>query len=67
MDKKPVAKKAQKFPNANPGVQVKEGQNFASLSQEQRDAYFRDHENRWKKRYNSNRGTVLPQQSFSRG
>lgn len=46
------------------GIPVKPGQTFKDLSKEQRDAYFQEHENKWKSRYNANRGT---QQTFSRG
>lgn len=67
MDKKKMEAQKNLFPNPNKGVEVKEGQNFASLSQAERDAYFRAHENRWKTRYNANRGTVGVQQNFSRG
>jgi shikimate kinase len=55
------------FKDVNRGIEVKAGENFASLSKERRDQYFRDHENYWKKRYNAARGTVGGQQNFSRG
>lgn len=54
------------FKNPN-GIPVKKGENFASLSQEQRQQYFRQHENKWKKKYNETRGTVTGMQSISRG
>ncbi len=75
---KPVAQSAQTAPKSTPqrksngfaplikGIPVERGQTFASLSQAQRDAYFRDHENNWKKRYNQNR-TTIASQSFTRG
>lgn len=50
-----------------PGIPVEEGQTFQNLSQAQRDAYFRNHENNWKKRYNQAQGTVATQQTITRG
>ena len=47
------------------GVPVEEGKNWVTgLTLEQRKQFFHDHENKWKRRYNANRGTM---QNFSRG
>jgi hypothetical protein len=67
MDAKKSAQVKDLFPNPTPGVQVAEGQDFRNLSQAQREAYFHEREGNWKRRYNKNRSTMMPNETITRG
>lgn len=56
------------FKSESKGVKVEEGRNWVTgLTPEQRQRYFQEHEAKWKRKYNANRGTVNVNQNFTRG
>lgn len=49
------------------GIPVPQGCTFQDLSKEQRDEFFNQEEQRWKKEYNKKKGTITAMPSLTRG